>query len=551
MKKSWLISWVCLLAVACNDPYENTTFLVNDSSPTAAYLEAHAESFSEWVSILHYTNMFNALNQADLIFTSFVPDNAAVKAFYSQKGVESIEGLGEAYAQELVRYHVVPSGIPAERFTEGYAVYASTYSGDRLVINFREGGAGAIYVNDIAHLTQIPDTVVNGYIYVLDAVLPPMVETISDRVSNDSRYAIFKEALNETGWLSRLSVPYDTTFNNFGGFVLTKKNFTVLAVADDVFQANGINNLAALKSHLGASTTDYTATTNPLWQYVAYHIISGSLFAEDMNHFETNDTMKLLSTNEGGSVLAITRTGGEFFLNYEGEQLQLVDARSNQELKNGVIHEVDGLMEMWTPDPVIVDWDLCNFPDIAEIVNKTNPAIYHNVDGTEYKVAFTPEAVTSYTWTGNATKTSTSTWPVLGLATEKTGSINGGNYGAMFHDMLSVNVGYLGSFETKTPVIIKGQYKVELFFGYGTSLNTFRANGSKCQFSFDGTPKEALMYKTVTTNAVGLFSVVIAEMIEFEATAAHAFKLVVMDPLASTNSDYRLQLDYIKFTPIK
>ncbi|MDR1273434.1 MAG: DUF5108 domain-containing protein [Odoribacteraceae bacterium] len=545
------MSLVCLLAIACNDPYENTTYLVNDSSPTAAYLEAHSESFSEWVSILRYTNMFNALNQADVVFTSFVPDNAAVKAFYTQKGVEKIQDLGEAYAQELVRYHVVPTGIPAERFTEGYAVYATTYSGDRLTINFREGGASAIYVNDLARVTQIPDTVVNGYIYMLDAVLPPLVETISSHLNDEPRYGIFKEALRETGWLDRLAVPYDTTYSTFGGLLLTKKNYTVLAVPDDVFSANGLSSLAALKSHLGASGTDYAAKTNPLWQYVAYHIINGSLYAGDLGHFESSDTTKLVSTNEENSVLAITRTGGNVYLNYEGEQLQLMAARSDQELKNGIIHEINGLLEVWTPEPVVVDWDFCDYPDIAELVNSIDPTWYHNVPSAENKVTFSTGSITSYTWIGNATKTNTGTWPVLGLATEKPGNLNGGNYGAMFHDVLSVNVGYLGSFETRTPVIIKGQYKVELFFGYGTSLNAFRTNGSKCQFSFDEVPKEVLMYKTVTNNAVGIFSVVIAEMIDFPTTTAHAFKLVVMDPLASTNSDYRLQLDYIKFTPIK
>jgi uncharacterized surface protein with fasciclin (FAS1) repeats len=494
--------------------------------------------------------MFNALNQADVVFTSFVPDNAAVKAFYTQKGVEKIQDLGEAYAQELVRYHVVPAGIPAERFTEGYAVYATTYSGDRLTINFREGGASAIYVNDLARVTQVPDTVVNGYIYMLDAVLPPLVETISDRVNDESRYGIFKEALHETGWLGRLAVPYDTTYSNFGGLILTKKNYTVLAVPDDVFSANGISNLAALKSQLGATGPDYTDKTNPLWQYVAYHIISGSLYAEDLGHFESSDTMRLVNTNEENSVISITRTGGNVYLNYEGEQLQLVAARSDQELKNGIIHEVNGLLEIWTPGPVVVDWDLCDFPDIAELVNSIDPTWYHNVPSAENKVSFSTGSVTSYTWVAKTTKTSTSTWPVMGLATEKPGNFNGGNYGAMFHDMLSVNVGYLGSFETKTPVIVNGQYKVELFFGYGTSLNAFRTNGSKCQISFDGVSREILMYKTVTTNAVGIFSVVVAETIDFPVTAAHTFKLVVMDPLASTDSNYRLQLDYIKFTPI-
>ena len=39
--------------------------------------------------------------------------------------------------------------------------------------------------------------------------------------------------------------------------------------------------------------------------------------------------------------------------------------------------------------------------------------------------------------------------------------------------------------------------------------------------------------------------------VEFPETAAHKFSFVVLDPSASTNSNFSLQFDYIKFIPIE
>ena len=41
------------------------------------------------------------------------------------------------------------------------------------------------------------------------------------------------------------------------------------------------------------------------------------------------------------------------------------------------------------------------------------------------------------------------------------------------------------------------------------------------------------------------------DRIEFEETASHTFSFVVLDPAASTNSNFSLQFDCIKFTPIE
>lgn len=547
MKKFWFISMVYLLLSACNDPYENTTYLVYDSSPAAAYMNAHPETFSEWVNILQYTNMYNALNQANSMYTCFAPNNEAVKAFFTKKGVGSIQELGDEYALDLVKFHVIYGSLSPDRFTEGAIVYTTNASGDRLTINFGTGGANAIYVNGEARVQEVADTMTNGYVYVLDAMLTPLVETLYDRVEqNNDRYSIFKEAIETTGWSKRLDTPYDTTYTNYGSMVLTKKNFTLLAVPNDVFQEQGIATLEQLKQHLHVSNTNYTSKENELWRYVSYHLLSGTYYKDDLYKLDGNDTVRLMGTNDINSALTITLTGGKYYLNYEAGKVSLQEGQTNILAKNGTIHEVDGLLEVCSPEPTTVNWDFCDQPDIAAVVGSI---LYQQLPAAEQKVGFSPTRVTSYSWIANSTATPVATWPPLGYATEK-GSGGVGNYGALNYDMLSVNLGYLGSFSTHTPVLIKGKYKVEIYYAYGISLKDFRTNGSKCQVSFDGTPKEIMIYKGIE-NKQGIYSLVIYNMLEFETTTAHDFKLVLMDALASTDKSYRLQLDYIKFSPIK
>ena len=76
-------------------------------------------------------------------------------------------------------------------------------------------------------------------------------------------------------------------------------------------------------------------------------------------------------------------------------------------------------------------------------------------------------------------------------------------------------------------------------------------NGGLLKMTFDG-ENEVLVspYTTVSKNAVGVYSTVLYDEIEFENTANHLMKFIVMDPAASTNGKFSLQFDCIRFIPI-
>ena len=90
MKKLKKIYWMLLivLCAACNDPYDGDTFVVFDTQPAATYLSSRSEDFSEWIHIMKYADLYNAVNQATQRFTLFVPNNTAEEGFLPLKSWE-------------------------------------------------------------------------------------------------------------------------------------------------------------------------------------------------------------------------------------------------------------------------------------------------------------------------------------------------------------------------------------------------------------------------------------------------------------------------------
>ena len=316
MKKLKKIYWMLLivLCAACNDPYDGDTFVVFDTQPAATYLSSRSEDFSEWIHIMKYADLYNAVNQATQRFTLFVPNNTAVQEFYTRRGVSSIEELGTEYARNLVSYHIIQDTINQAPFIEKEGALAKrTVSDDVLMVSFgsaENGGGGmrSVYLNSEAHVLEFANPVSNGYVYVLGNTLTPLTESVYARISESGRpYTLLKSALDATGWGTELNIIYDELKNDQGQTIKQKRNYTLLAVTDDVFHDAGVNNLADLTQLLGASS-DYTNPENALYKYVAYHILTGSYDLNNLQSFDSeNATSKIWNTSCKGNVVRISQ----------------------------------------------------------------------------------------------------------------------------------------------------------------------------------------------------------------------------------------------------
>ena len=62
-----------VLCAACNDPYDGDTFVVFDTQPAATYLSSRSEDFSEWIHIMKYADLYNAVKSGYPTLHSFRP----------------------------------------------------------------------------------------------------------------------------------------------------------------------------------------------------------------------------------------------------------------------------------------------------------------------------------------------------------------------------------------------------------------------------------------------------------------------------------------------
>lgn len=557
---------------ACNDPYEDSTYQVYDMNPISSYLETRSDEFSEWITVLKYADLFNAVNQASSYFTVLVPTNEAVRSFYLKKNVSSIQELGKDYARSLAEYHIVNDSINLNTFVQGGKLEAKTLSDDYLSVSFDEssetGGFNSIYVNKEAHVKELAIQVSNGYVYVLNDVMSPLVENLYERISeNSDKYSIFIEALNQTSWKDSLSIIYDEIRQEDNTVIQQKRNYTLLAVSDDTYRSEGVTSVADLAVKTGAVGTDYKDETNELFRYVAYHVIGGSYSVFDFNNFSGGTTTKLWTTKADAVLEASLQSGNKLYFNYEGEidgqsvKAMFVEDGSDVQAKNGILHEIDSWLPLWESEiPVLVEWDFADYEEVAAWVNGgygDPDQKYQTVDEGEHQSDVSSLACYAIDAKSSATSTDGSNggyYPV-GYATPKTGSAwtNCKN-----KDHIYLNLGYNGSIIMKTPILIAGKYKVILKVTYATSMNFMRtmtsgSNGGKIRFTFDGdseTTTEIPIYASITANTLGLYDTVIYDEIEFSKTGTHSMKMVIADPAATSNSKFRIQLDYMTFEPI-
>ena len=126
------------------------------------------------------------------------------------------------------------------------------------------------------------------------------------------------------------------------------------------------------------------------------------------------------------------------------------------------------------------------------------------------------------------------------------------------NDRIVFNLGYMGKVSMRTPTIVRGKYRVELTIIFMTGNNFMRqqsdGNGGMLKLAFDDNDDYttfAAPYTKVTSALPGVYTSTLYEEIEFPETASHTFSFIVLDPAASTNSNFSLQFDCMKFIPIE
>ena len=458
------------------------------------YIASNPDQFSEFEKLIEATGMGALLNVRGP-YTVFLPTDEAMLAYYMLKNVNSLADFSDSFQKELILYHIVGSEIGAGDFGLG-ALRETNAIGDYLVTEFQ--GADII-VSKYSKIIDRDIRCANGYIHVIDRVIDPITKDIFSVISSDPSYKIFSEGLGLTGLkdtLQLISFPY--------GNSVARTRFTVLAVADTIYQRYGINNVGDLIKWCGANPDSVTFLNNPFYQYIEYHCLHGSYYLSDLN----TGIYPILSRDNNISFTIDT----DYKINFDrktNKYTGFIIPASNTPAKNGALHAINDILPVTDPEPAVIIFETTDFFDLK----------HGDYYGKYYKRWFDgANTFTKIQWDGDY---------LLYYYQPNNSAI-------MNHDCLSM----LGWWEISItfPKVMKGKYTISIFQpGWHDITN--------CVAYLDGEPTPYI-YEGNYGGTGGQGGLQVIADAEFPTTAEHTITL--------RNIKFGMLFwDYVQFDPVK
>jgi len=466
-----LSAFVIFVINACKR--ESLTLSTTDDVNITGFLEKNPDKFSLFTQILERSGTKGYL-AAYGKYTMFTPDNNAVNDWLKSLNKTAVDQLSAAELKDVVRFHVLPDTVATGKFTDGKLTQITLY-GQYLQtgVTFKDGVSSFI-INKQALVTQSNVRVGNGIIHVIDHVLIPSTKTLASTIEGNNRYSIFTQALKETGFYDSLnyvqSVIPDTT----------RRFQTVILESDSALQAAGFNNYAALKAKL-SKTGNPKSHTDSLWMYVAYHISTGASYTPDIVSSPS------LATLVPSEIITTKLVGTKILLNddeFNGVIEPGVEVNrtfSNVTTSNGVLHESKGFYKIKPRVPTGVFFDIGDQPELKLLAAWRAPGqtIQLLQNGKLITAGIRLDAYRSNT-----------IGPVYAVSSTPIGASDGRSYAN--RDVIQFNPTTSNTarsiwVEIRTPMLVKGKYKVWICY-------TYNGSGPLTQVGVDvGTTQEQLL----------------------------------------------------------
>ncbi len=440
-----------LSLVGCSDDPGADSYYTSTSEYAADFLKNN-EKFSEFVQIVQRTNISRA-NVMDLLgtygsYTVFAPTNEAVDKYLHSRGLTSVDQLTQADCDTITRNHIIEQAFFTTDYSDGtypvlnmldrpMSVKSVAVDADGNPIEDLEEddnteeenpdnpetqnpdeetqepvnpavGADtylAVYVNKTSRMIQMDDSVENGVVHTMDAVIGTNNDMIADLLSKDEKATIFYEALHTThiedslqkyidlnysvssdsiDWTNDALVIHTASeYDNVAYMEHRYFKYTAFVETDDVFAKYGVTDLESLEQLAKqiydpkypecADVDDVTDRRNSLNRFISYHILpfyatyyqltcvdaasSQSTLAKNFNRnkwdisdwYETMmpySTMKFSFPNGTQTGLYINRRGVQSRPDPRGYKYRgaMVDPNSEQTSVNGVCYYIDDII---------------------------------------------------------------------------------------------------------------------------------------------------------------------------------------------------------------
>lgn len=430
------------------------------------YLRKSPDQYSELVKALDKTNISPFLN-AYGTYTLFAPTNDAFKIYLKEIGKTSVDEVDVTVLRDLLRLHIISDTVRSTSFTDG-KLYAPTMQGQFLTTGVVPE-TGATVVNRQALALQLNMLTGNGYVHTVDHVLQPATLTLAKQIEGNAKYSIITQALKETGWYDSLNtiVTADTT----------RRWRTFLLESDSVLKVAGFPTYASFKAKY-SNTGNPKLATDSLNLYIAYHMLFDIKYIADIVSFTSHNTYApqqvVTQILDGQKVLLNQATFNGVF----EAGIPMNRATSDLPATNGVLHNLNGQLLLKKRDPFRVDFDIAAQPEIIKLTS-----IYRKVGKSQ---TFALGQLKDVTWQN---VNSTPQYTTEGATTSNF-------YWWDDHFDFNMRFGNAAAnnwIEFKTPLLVKGKYKVWVCFRRASV-------GQYIQLSFDGVPTSKLIDLTTALN---------------------------------------------------
>lgn len=307
----WAFVSYCILFLtfACKEPFSEARYDSNDEIQIMDYLQER-DDLRLFRELTEYVGQHNLLKTAGS-YTVFVPTNAAFENLFETLQVDGqpIRKFSDASAEfwlDYFRYHLLDRKINTNVFTHGPLPSPTAFNETYLIADI-SASYEAIRLNNAATIIESNLNFNNGFVHIIDAVLPPPTETIYEMLVKSGKYSTMLSIFEEVGFTDYLK---DSTI-------------TVLVESDDALARNDFDK---------GSIAD-------LEDWAAYHIIPDSgyylnlLTAQRFYPIYDKEALSFSVDNYGQY-----QVNGKFKFN------QTADLGIDRVASNGVFHSLDTVL---------------------------------------------------------------------------------------------------------------------------------------------------------------------------------------------------------------
>ena len=301
-------------ASCVKDPDESNLYTFTGET-IEDFLDNHTEQLSAFNYILSRAEMDQLLTSYGQ-YTCFAPTNDAVAQYIDSlyrdeknqliphNGMtdNSLEGLSDSLCRDIAQFHLSNTLVSTIDMSKGITISTML---TRTITAGIDAQTGYTVLNSGAAIISKDNEMTNGYVHVIDKVIPRSNRTMGEEMEMHDEYSIFCLALKATGLADQLietekKGDLGTATTESGWWVPTtcKMGYTIFAEPNDVLQAAGIESLEDLYQHAidvyadcaerqggwydylrqqGAEVSverDYENPLNVLNLWVRYHILN-------------------------------------------------------------------------------------------------------------------------------------------------------------------------------------------------------------------------------------------------------------------------------------